>query len=66
MTVFEQKVCSDKLTFLCSPMVKGIVVGWCAGLNYEQKVYVIDALINQICTSLAIKKEDIGNDKCST
>ncbi|MDI6780805.1 MAG: hypothetical protein QME49_01635 [bacterium] len=63
MTLIEKKLCDNKLDFLCSPMIKGIVISWCMGLNYKQKTYVLSTLLSQLCLSLDIKKEDIINEK---
>ncbi len=61
MTTLEKRICDEKLNFLCSPMVKGLVVGWCNGLNGEQKTHILNRLLNELCTSLHVRAEEVMN-----
>ncbi len=61
MTTLEKRICDEKLDLLCSPMVKGSVVGWCKGLSGEQKTHILNRLLNELCKSLHVRAEEVIN-----
>jgi len=61
LTSFEKKICESKLQFLASTMVAGMINGYCNELNREQKTYILSALLNKLCISLNLVREEIIN-----